>query len=317
MNRRSAVHTLVAAGAGCVCNWFGRISWADESKDYRLRSDVVLVLLDVSVKDREGHFVSGLGKDSFEVFEDGKQQNITAFDSEDRPVSFGILMDESLSMTPKRQDVVTAAQTLIEESNSQDEVFVVHFSDRVTLGLPRELAFSGNLPQLRAALLRATPGGKTALNDALIEGLGHLRLGHKDKKTLVLVSDGGDTASKNNRKQTLEAVERSSATIYTIGLFDPDDPDSHPGFLRRLAAMSGGEAYFPASPQELPPIGRQIAREIRTRYTLGYSPELRSGGNSLRHVHVLVGARGLAKPIVRVRNAYRYDQTPNQTRDSQ
>jgi VWFA-related protein len=196
---------------------------------------------------------------------------------------------------------------MVEESNHQDEVFVLHFNDRVTPGLPRDVPFSGNLQELGNALSRGTPGGKTALNDAVIAGLQHVRLGQRDKKTLVLVSDGGDTASIHSRRETLNMVQKSVATIYTIGLYDPDDPDHDPGFLRQLAKISGGEAYLPASPKNLAPLCHQIAREIRTRYTIGYTPELRSGANSLRHVEVRVGAPGHGALLVRARSSYFYE----------
>jgi Ca-activated chloride channel family protein len=317
MNRRSAVRTLAAASAGSfLANWpVGAQPPAAEEhqpNDFTLRSDVVLVLLDVSVKDHQGRFVQGLTKDNFQVIEDGKSQKITVFDPEDRPVTVGLLLDESLSMTPKRQDVVSAAETLIEESNRQDEVFVLHFNQRVTPGLPRDVPFSGDLQQLHAALGRAIPGGKTKLNDAVIEGLRHLRLGRRDKKTLVLVSDGGDTASEHNRKETLEMVQRSVATIYTIGLYDLDDPDRDPGFLRQLAKMSGGEAYLPSSTKEMAHLCQRIAKEIRTRYSVGYTPEFHAGANPLRHIQVHVKAPDQGRLMVRARTAYRYDEVQSE-----
>lgn len=308
MNRRTAVHKLMTAGAGSFFSgWLAGAPPADETEIYALRSDVILVLLDVSVKNSQGRFVPGLTKDNFRVLEDGKPQKISVFDSEDHPVTLGILLDESLSMTPKRQEVLTAAETLIEESNRQDEVFVLHFNGRVTLGLPLDVPFSGNFQELRDALSRGTPGGKTALNDAVIAGLQHVRLGQRDKKTLVLVSDGGDTASIHSRRETLNMVQKSVATIYTIGLYDPDDPDHDPSFLRQLARMSGGEAYLPASPKSLPPLCRRIAREIRTRYTIGYTPEPSFGVNSLRHVEVRAGAPGHGALLVRTRSSYLYE----------
>jgi len=258
------------------------------------------------VKDREGRFVTGLLKSNFTVLEEGKAQAIAVFDSGDRPVDLGILVDESRSMTPKRRDVVTAAQTLIDESNPRDEVFVLHFNDRVTLGLPRGVLFSGDPQKLREALARVIPAGKTALNDAMIEGLDHLKLGQRDKKTLVLISDGGDNASRHTRLEAIETIESGIATIYAIGLYDPEDPDSNPNFLRRLANSSGGEAYFPASSGELVPICRRIAKEIRMRYTVGFVPRA-TGGNSSRHIQVLVSAPSHGRVNVRARSRYRYD----------
>lgn len=308
MNRRSAVRVLAAASAGSFFS--GSVTAApldDRPKDYTLRSDVVLVLLDVSVKDGDGRFIPGLTRENFSVLEEGKRQTITVFDSDDRPVTVGILLDQSRSMTPKRRDVLTAAETLIDESNRRDEVFILHFNDRVAPGLPRNVPLSGDIPQLRAALSRGVPAGKTALNDAVVAGLKHLRLGRRDRKALVLISDGGDTASEHTRRETVQMVESEIATIYTIGLYDADDPDHDPGFLRRLAKISGGEAYFPASSPELAPLCRRIAREIRTRYTIGYFPA-RGGAKSVRHIRVHVASPGHGKLKVRARSSYRYDE---------
>jgi VWFA-related protein len=318
MNRRTAVRNLLAASAGSV---FTRLLVGNPRDDhpqedpgiYKLHSEVRLVLLDVSVKDSRGGFVSGLSKANFNVLENGRLQSITVFDRGDVPVTVGILVDESRSMTPKRSEVLTAAETFIEEGNRQDEVFILNFNDRVVPGLPSNMLFSDDIQQLSSALHRGVPEGKTALNDAVVAGLKQLELGKRDKKTLVIISDGGDNASEHNRRDTLEMVESSIATIYTIGLFEADDPDRDPGILRQLAKISGGEAYFPDSPSARVPVCRRIAREIRTRYTIGYLPlaglpSANIGAGSLRHVNVRVSAPGHGRLVVR---------TPRRDRDGQ
>jgi Ca-activated chloride channel family protein len=283
----------------------------EEQSDYTIRSNVRLVLLDVSVKDREGGFVSGLSKDNFAVFENGRTQRITAFASDDLPVTVGILVDESFSMTSKRADVLTAAQTFIEESNPRDEVFVLNFNDKVSRGLPDRVLFSGNVQQLRSALHRGIPEGRTALNDAIVAGLLQLELGRRDKKALVVISDGGDNASRHKRREMLDMVERSVATVYTIGLSDADDPDRDPGILRELAKVSGGEAYFPASPSGMVSVCRRIAKDIRTRYTIGYIPQTENGASPLRHIRVRVSAPRHARLSARTRSSYLYDEASN------
>jgi Ca-activated chloride channel family protein len=306
MNRRAAIRNLAVVSAG---SFFARSLMGipqDQLENYTIHSEVRLVLLDVSVKDREGGLVAGLSKDNFSVLENGRPQRITVFDHNDLPVTAGILVDESRSMTPKRADVLTAAQTFIEESNPHDEVFVLNFNDKVTPGLPGETLFSDDLQQLRSALYRGVPEGKTALYDAVVTGLKQLELGRRDKKALILISDGGDNASEHNRRQVFDLVERSIATIYTIGLFDPDDPDRDPGVLQKLAKISGGEAYLPRSPAEMVSACRRIAKDIRTRYTIGYLPQ--EGASSLRRITVRVSAPGHARLITRTRSNYRYDE---------
>jgi VWFA-related protein len=280
-----------------------------------IRSDVRLVLLDVSVKDRDGGFVSGLGKDNFQVLENGRPQPITVFANDDVPVTVGLLVDESFSMSNKRNEVLTAAGTFIKESNPQDEIFVLNFNDRVTRGLPEGVLFSDDAQLLRSALHRGTPQGKTALNDALVQGLEQLRLGKRDKKTLIVISDGGDNASEHSRHQMFDKVQRSAATIYAIGLYDADDPDRAPGVLKELARDSGGEAYFPASPEDMVPVCRRIAKDIRARYTIGYAPAAQNGVGGLRHIRVRVSAPGRPRLIARTRSSYRYDDVMDQEKE--
>src|SRR5580658_4544008 len=198
MNRRLALRTLMTASAGSL---FGHGLFAEAAQDDPninvIRSESRLVLLDVSVKvaggkdeNGEGHFVSGLSQENFHVFENGRPQPIVVFDRGDLPVTVGILVDESRSMAPKRPSVLTAAMTFTSESNPRDEIFVLNFNDKVTPGLLSPVMFSDDLQELRAALFRGVSEGRTALNDAVVEGLDRLKLGTRDKKTLVLISDG-------------------------------------------------------------------------------------------------------------------------------
>jgi VWFA-related protein len=313
MKQCFAIRNLVIAGTvSLACGFLDGLPRQDQSDDFKIRSDVRLVLLDVSVKDRAGGFVSGLSKDNFSVFENARPQTITVFANDDLPVTVGILVDESFSMRTKRNEVLTAAQTFIEKSNPRDEIFVLNFNDHVTRGLPDQMPFSDDSQQLRSALHRGVPQGKTALNDAIVDGLKQLELGKRDKKTLIVISDGGDNASEHKRTDMLNMVENSIATIYTIGLYDADDPDRAPGILRELARISGGEAYFPKDQMEMVPVCRRIAKDIRTRYTIGYVPEAENGAGPVRRIRVRVSAPGHARLIARTRNRYHYEEVTHQ-----
>jgi VWFA-related protein len=285
---------------------------AERPSDYTIRTNVRLVLLDVSVKARKGGSVSGLSKENFAVFEDRRRQEITVFAHDDVPVTVGILVDESFSMKPKRGEVLAAAQTFIEVSNPRDEVFVLNFNDKVTPGLPRHLLFSDSIQQLSSALHRGTPEGKTALYDAVVAGLKQLELGRRDKKTLVVISDGGDNASEHTRREMLDMIEKSVATVYVIGLYDAENPDRDPGILKELAKISGGEAYFPESASGMTSICRRIAEDIRTRYTIGYIPKAANGTNSLRRIRIQVSTPGHGRLSARTRIGYRYDDVPTE-----
>jgi VWFA-related protein len=319
MNRRSLIRNLAVTGAGLVLGRPGAraqnaAQGNDPIEDFIIRSEVRLVLVDVSVKDREGSLVAGLSQNNFSIFEDGRPQRITVFDPDDLPVTLGILVDESRSMTPKRADVLAAAEAFIAESNHNDEIFVLNFNERVMAGLPPETPFSDDAEQLHDALQRGVPEGRTALNDAVVTGLQQLERGQRAKKTLVLISDGGDNASLNTHRQTIQTVERSIATIYTIGVFDAEDTDKDPGILRELAKISGGEAYFPTSSKEMLPVCHRIARDIRARYTLGYLPQAGTASKMLRHIQVHVSAPGYDKLITRTRSSYLYED-PSQKRE--
>lgn len=307
MERRSAIRHILIAGAASLSSPLTLLSDVRRT-DYTIRSEVRLVLLDVAVRDRVGNLVVGLSKENFRVTEDGRSQPITVFAADDLPVTVGILVDESRSMTPKRVDVLAAAETFIQESNREDEIFVLNFNDRVMRGLPDRMLFSDNIDQLRAALNRGIPQGKTALNDAIVAGLNQLQKGRRDKKTLIVISDGGDNASRYKRRDMLDMVEGSIATIYTIGLYDPDDRERDPGLLKALARTSGGRAYFPQNPEDMVLECRDIAKEIRTRYTIGYLAPLGNGTTQLRHIRVHVSAVARSKLSAYTRGSYRYEK---------
>jgi len=303
MNRRTALRNLMAAGAGALVPRL--FAHQGLGQDFVLKSEVRLVLLDVSVKDKTGAYVEELSKDNFKVYENGKPQQITTFSNTDVPVTAGILVDESRSMTPKRGEVISAAEAFIAESNRQDEMFVLNFNETVKPGLPEGIDFSGDLAQLRSALYRARPEGRTALNDAVVTGIKHLEKGKQGKKALLFISDGGDNASLHSRREMLNLAEGSIATIYTIGLYDPQEAEKDIGLIKTLARTTGGLAYLPKDLSELDTVCRGIAKDIRMRYTLGYPPQ--SDNGAVRHIRVDVSAAGHAKLIAHTRSEYRYE----------
>ncbi len=304
MKRRLAIWlTGIAGVASSLCV----LAAGDE---FTFHNDVRLVLLDVSVHDHAGKFVPGLSRANFTVLEDGRPQAISVFDDQDAPVSLGILVDESASMTPRRSQVLTAAGALIDQSNPADETFILNFNDTVTRGLPGDVLFSSNIPDLHAALYRGSPRGKTALYDAVVDGLHDLKSGTRGRRTLVLITDGGDTASLHKRADVINQIERSTATVYAVGLFDEDVYEVDPGFLKELAHISGGDALFPKDSDAVTEACQRIAKEIRSRYTIGYVPR-DTGSATLRHIHVRVSAPGRSGLTVFTRTSYRYDKTSN------
>jgi VWFA-related protein len=293
--------TLLGMLAGCCLS----VSLpGDQDRDpFTITDNVNLVLLDVSVKDKAGGYVSGLTKADFQVFDSGHSAPINHFASEDSPVTVGLILDDSGSMRPKRPGVVLAGLAFAKESNPKDEFFVVNFNDHVAPGLPPQVAFTDNINLLHQALYMGQPEGKTSLYDAIALGLRHLERGHHEKRTLIVVSDGGDNASHLSQAGVMALIQESRATIYTVGLIDPYDSDLNPGVLRRMANISGGQYFEPRQMDEVIPVLRKISKDIRNRYTLGFTPQLEKNEGSLHPIRVVAKQEG-RKLIVRTRSSY-------------
>lgn len=283
---------------------------SESEKEFKLTARAELVLLDVSVMAVKGGYVTNLKKENFQVYENGKLQTISQFGYEDTPVTVGLVLDDSRSMRSKRVEVINSALSFIDASNSRDEMFVTHFNDRVRRGLPSGTTFSNDAELLRKALWNGPVEGMTSLYDGILDALHQLEAGTQDKKSLVVMTDGGDNASTHGFNDVLEAVRRTRAILYTIGVFDADDPDRNPGLLRRLAAISGGVAYLPKDLLELPQICRGIAKDIRNRYSIGYVPVRVDDKSSLRTIRVAVVGAGPGKLVIHARTSYLLPERP-------
>jgi Ca-activated chloride channel family protein len=264
-----------------------------------------LVAVPVVVTDRGGHRVSGLSQASFRVYEDGRPQPITVFHHGDAPVTLGLLIDRSQSMRAKTSALVAAVSALLESSRPDDELFQVNFNDRVSFALPAGRPFSDTPRELEAALAGVPAEGRTALYDGVAEGLKHLQLGHAEKRALIVVSDGGDNASRLKYADVLALARRSDAVIYAIGLVgEPADDEENAGLLKRLCKNTGGVAYFPRTAGEIAEMSTAIARDLREQYTLGFTPGERADGRTFRKIEVMVTAPGRGRLHVRARTGY-------------
>jgi len=148
------------------------------------------------------------------------------------------------------------------------------------------------------------PQGRTALYDAIRTALEHLKKGKLDKKTLVVVSDGGDNASETTHAEIMKMAEASLATIYTVGIFNTDDKDKNPGFLKSLAHITGGESYMPESIDKLVGVCEKIAKDIRNRYTVGFAPADIQGPLKPRQIRIEVADGSGHKLQARTRTHY-------------
>ncbi len=302
-NLSAMSRTISPASVLLVCMALVR-GQSETGQEFKLTAHAELVLLDVSVKYGKGGFASNLKKENFQVYENGKRQIITQFGKEDTPITVGLVLDDSHSMRPKRGEVINSALAFIDASNPRDEIFVTHFNDRVRHGLPHGTTFSDDPNVLRDALFNNPAEGMTALYDGILDALHQLDLGKQDKKSLIVISDGGDNASAHQFKDVLNAVQLTRATIYTVGVFDEEDPDRNPGLLRRLANISGGIAYIPQHLEELEEICRGIAKDIRNRYSIGYVPLRVDDKSSLRTIKVSITDAGSQRFVVHARTNY-------------
>jgi Ca-activated chloride channel homolog len=267
---------------------------AQQSRDggqFTIAIDVDLVVFNVTVTDNRSRHISGLKASDFRVYEEGRVQDVKLFRADDIPASVGLIIDNSGSMLNRLLDVTKAALDFVNASNPEDEVFVVNFNENVYFGLPQSMPFTNNVDRLRAALTTA-PAGRTALYDALAAGIEHLNTGTRDRKALVVLSDGGDNASRHKLDDVLQIAQRSSATIYAIGIYDQTNADRNPSVLRKIAELSGGRAYFPNSIDDLNKMWRDIAGGIRSQYTIGYTSSNRSRNGAFRKVNIVASRNG-------------------------
>jgi VWFA-related protein len=276
------------------------------SGNYSIQRDVNLVVLHASVVNQRGQFVPALPQTDFKVYEDKVEQMISVFRQEDVAVSMGLVIDNSGSMREKRPSVNAAALTLVKTSNPQDEAFVVNFNDDYYLDTVHD--FTNDVTELNDALERIDARGSTALYDAVIGSLDHLKKGHKDKKVLLVITDGGDNASRKTLENAVQEAQRSDAIIYTIGLFG-DEKGSEIRKARKaltdLATATGGMPFFPENVEDTTAICTQIAHDIRNQYTIAYYPTNTARDGSFRSVAVMVAPpRGAGKLSVRTRSGY-------------
>ncbi|MGB0062955.1 MAG: VWA domain-containing protein [Terracidiphilus sp.] len=273
---------------------------------YLLHTDVEEVVLNATVLNGT-RLVEDLNKDNFEVYENGVKQNIISFQHTDLPVSMGLVIDNSGSMYRKRPSVNKAALDLVQASNPLDEAFVVNFSDEAFI----DCELTSNIKLLREGLSHIDSKGGTALYDAVVASADKLASDAKrPKQVLVIITDGDDNASTDTLEQTITKVQRlSGPVIYTIGLLFGDEMSRSEvrharNALELLSSETGGMAFFPKSMEEVDGIAAEVARDIRTQYTIGYHSTKPASEPGFRKVEVTAAAKGMGKLTVRTRTGY-------------
>lgn len=283
-------------------------SGQDSTPTFRIESR--LVVLHVSVLDSRSRPVRSLPGSAFRVFEDGVPQTIAFFDAEDVPVAVGLVVDHSGSMLARQPMVRAAVSAFAEASRPDDEVFTVIFNDRAELGLPDGVHFTHSVPLVESTLRRFSPGGRTAVYDAVSKGITHLQNARPQQRRLVVLSDGDDNASTLSSADVLRQVEREHVVVDVVSTARLSGT-TRDGTLRDLARATGGRDYRPVSEPEVVAAFRDIGTRIRQGYSLGYVSSNAAADGTRRRIGVEVLAPG-RRIVVHTRNAY---VAPSQSSD--
>ncbi|HSW49556.1 MAG TPA: VWA domain-containing protein [Bryobacteraceae bacterium] len=279
-------------------------------QDPVFRTDTRLVVLHASVVDRAGKLVTHLPQKAFKVYENGVEQQIRIFRREDVPVALGLVIDNSGSMKPRREQVESAALGLAKASNPEDRVFIVNFNDEAYLDVP----FTSSIAKLEEGLARIDARGGTAMRDAISMSLDYMRDEAKlDKRVLLVITDGDDNASSVTLEQVVRRAQQSEILIYAIGLLSDEDRGAARRAQRAMTAISeasGGLAFFPKDLQEVNQLALDVAHEIRNQYIIAYSPANQAMDGSYRQIRVTV--EGPNRPVARTRTGYYATPEPRQ-----
>jgi Ca-activated chloride channel homolog len=270
-----------------------------------------LVVLQVTVRERNGAYVEGLRQDAFRVIEDGQPQTVRLFSDADTPVTVGVLVDSSASMHASRSVVIAGAVTFAHNSHPRDELFALAFNEDVRPALDPRAPFTRDAAAIRDALERSvTARGRTALYDAISAGVDYLAHGSRERKALIVLSDGGDNASHATQGAAVRKAQASSAVIYTVALKDDLSPDANPRLLEELADASGGLAFRPRDAREFAEALRDVSSALRHTYVVAYTPTTTARDGMLRHVRVEVAGPQRRPLVARTRTGYAVGSAP-------
>jgi len=278
----------------------------DLNRSAAIKMNVDMTLVNVSVTDSLSNSVTWLDKENFKVYEDGVEQEISAFSSEDVPISIGLIFDTSGSMANKFDRARQAAVQFLRTANPRDEFFLVRFKDRAEPASQ----FTSGTEELENRVMFTAAGGRTALLDAVYLGLGQMRNAHNGRRALLIISDGGDNHSLYNEADIRNFLKESDCQLYAMGIFDHHfgrKTEERYGWslLSELVEMTGGRVFAVSKLTDLPDIAAKIGMELRNQYVLGYKPQDARHNRSWRKIKVkLLAPKGLPPVKVYARSGY-------------
>ena len=264
----------------------------ERSSAGRMRVDVEMVLVPVTVTDVKNHPVVDLGKQNFRLFEGESEEKIQYFNTEDAPLSVGILVDLSSSMSNKIDEVREAASEFFNTANPDDDYFVITFADKPKLLANTTQSFA----DIHAALAAAKPKGNTALADAIYMGLAKLRSAKYSRKALLIISDGGDNNSRHSLREIKRLARESDAEIYAIDICDAPsllltkklEERFGRQWLSEVTESTGGRTITLDNPAGIPDAAARASLELRNQYILGYRPTRMKEDRKWRKIKVRV-----------------------------
>ncbi len=266
------------------------------------RSDTRLVVLHATVVDSKGRLLTDLKRESFKVFENGVAQQLRLFRREDVPVSLGLIIDNSGSMRNRRPQVEAAALAMVKASNPKDEVMVVNYNDEAYEDVP----LTSDIKKMEEGLSRIDARGGTAMYDAISMTMDRLKeKGKRDKKVILVITDGNDNASVTKLEQLVRKAANSEIVIHIIGILDAEERREARKAKRaveQIATATGGLFYFPEDLSQVEKISLEVAQDIRNQYVLAYSPSVQALDGTFRQIKVTAG--GPNRPTVRTRTGY-------------
>jgi Ca-activated chloride channel homolog len=310
---RLLLHIIITLSLPLVSSSYGSVFAQAESQKPAgtspeepapLRINTAVVTLSVGVSDRKGQSLANLAKDSFEIFEDGKLQKIEFFGEEDQPLSFGLLLDRSLSMndSAKIEKAKAVAISFLRAGNPQNEAYCMAFNESPSIVAD----FTSDYAKIESGLSGIQTDGGTALYDAIIEGLEKLEQAKYRRRALVIITDGRDQDSKHSLADLVKRAQQSDAQIYTVGFYSPAESKAYRAQGRKvrlsngketdnprlvfktLADATGAETFFPKSAEEFTQAIARIAASLRRQYTLAYYPTNLSSDDAYRRIMVKV-----------------------------
>ena len=271
----------------------------------RIRVDVNLVQVPLTVTDPLNRLVTGLEKENFVVYDNNAQQTIKYFSSQDAPLTIGVVFDLSGSMSSKFTRARKALTEFLRTSNPEDEFFVVGFNERPAIIVD----YTSDVDDVEARMVMLRPENRTALIDAVYLGVDHLRLAKYDRKALLIISDGGDNRSRYTENELRRVVREAGVQIYSIGIFDnyaaTTEEQLGPQLLDEISGMTGGRLFKVSDIGDLSDIAARISAELRNEYIVGYTPtEAKHDGNWRKLKVRLIPPPGLPQLTVHFRQGY-------------